>query len=113
MRINEELILRAWCDYRGEEYIEGRAESYAIPSENFVQGFKSVYKLPLEDRLTEEERERVRVLYFLDAQVRSNLLEEGMITPAERGILITCDSVASTYINIFGSALFEEKPSDE
>lgn len=43
----QEAMLRAWCKYRNIEYVEGHVRP--LPSDNFEQGFLSVFKLPLSD----------------------------------------------------------------
>lgn len=66
MNMNEELMLRAWCEYRGMEYVEGHVRP--LPSDNFEKGFRmavdKVMALPLVQRLTAEERSCIKKLYM-------------------------------------------------
>lgn len=38
----KEAMLRAWCEYRGMEYVEGYVNP--LPSDNFEKGFMAGFK---------------------------------------------------------------------
>ena len=60
-----EAMLRAWCQYRNMEYVPDFVNP--LPSENFERGFKQgtqwLMQQPLADRLTDEEKEKIRAIY--------------------------------------------------
>ena len=101
-----EALMRAWCEYRGMEYVGGYVNP--LPSENFnagfMRGFNWLMQQPLADRLSDEEKEKIKIKYaeLLKAQRKARQDRDtfyGNILSAQRGI----------YESIFGKELFNEK----
>ena len=100
-----EAMLRAWCQYLNMEYVPDFVNP--LPSEIFERGFKQgvnyLMQQPLADRLTEEEKERIKKLYLTDEEI------EGIKTAFGRYPVAAATISKNMLEQIFGKELFNEK----
>ena len=100
-----EAMLRAWCQYRGMEYVPDFVNP--LPSENFESGFKQgvewLMKQPLVDRLTEEEKEKIMFAYKVSTRFFK------MTENTNPHVAEVFRGQRQLLISIFGKELFNEK----
>lgn len=111
-------MLRAWCQYRNMEYVPDFVNP--LPSENFESGFKQgtewLIAQPLADRLTDEEKEKIRVIY--NNEVDAMVLETRRLKDSQSPIdTLSHESnwwqaklKADLLEEIFGKELFNQPP---
>lgn len=98
-----EAMLRAWCEYRHMEYIEGHVTP--LLSDNFENGFIAgigcALSMPIAERLTNDEREAFRGLVAGLKKSLDECLEDCIYDALER------------LEGLFGSVIQEQKTDED
>ena len=97
--------------YAEKHWVDYVQSTLTIPWDEVRESIKSIYlagaaealSLPLADRLTHKERERITDLYLSPEEI------EGAASAFSKDVVAVAEITRNILINIFGVSMFEEK----